>query len=67
MNSVGNTQYRLPDMTARYQNTDGPVQFSVAGLARFLEYDAEGASPANPAFTDDSALGWGVTLAAKHN
>ncbi|MEH6355933.1 MAG: DcaP family trimeric outer membrane transporter [Marinobacter sp.] len=65
VNSAGNTQYRLPDMTARYQNTDGPVQVSVAGLARFLEYDAEGANPINTAFTDDSAMGWGVTLEAK--
>ena len=61
----GTNQYRLPDMTARYQNVSGPVHFTAAGVVRFLEYDAEGATGKNPAWTDDSAMGWGVTLEAR--
>lgn len=64
VNSENTTQYRLPDVTARYQNNDGPVKFAVAGLARFLEYDAEGATVANPNLSDDSAAAWGVMVEA---
>jgi hypothetical protein len=57
-------QYRLPDVTARYQGSAGPVNFAVAGLVRFLEYDAEGATVSNSNWDDDSATGWGMTFEA---
>ena len=60
----GSNQYRIPDITARYQASAGGVNFAVAGLARFLEYDAEGSSVSNPNWSDDSATGWGVTVEA---
>lgn len=60
----GTNQYRIPDLTARYQASAGSVNFAIAGLARFLEYDAEGASVSNSNWDDDSATGWGVTVEA---
>ncbi|MBL7250847.1 DcaP family trimeric outer membrane transporter [Alloalcanivorax sp. C16-2] len=58
-------QFRFPDLTARYQNTAGPVQFATAALVRFLEYDAEGETVSNSAWSDDSATGWGVMAEAR--
>lgn len=65
VSAEGANQYRLPDVTARYQNTEGSIQYAAAALARFLEYDAEGATVSNSSWTDDSALGWGVMLEAR--
>ena len=64
VNGQNTAQYRVPDVTARFQSNAGPVNFAVAGLARVLEYDAEGATVTNPALTDDSSAAWGVMLEA---
>lgn len=64
INSENTDQHRIPDVTARYQSSTGPVKFAAAGLARLLEYDAEGATVTNPNLTDDSAAAWGVMLEA---
>lgn len=64
VSAEGTNQYRIPDITARYQNTSGPIKFAGAVLGRFLEYDAEGSTVSNPNWTDDSATGWGVMLEA---
>ncbi|BES69575.1 DcaP family trimeric outer membrane transporter [Marinobacter nanhaiticus D15-8W] len=60
----GTNQYRLPDLTARYQSSVGPVKYAAAALVRFLEYDAEGSDTANPNWDDDSATGWGLMVEA---
>ncbi len=64
VNSENTTQFRIPDITARYQSKIGAVNYAVAGLARFLEYDAEGSAVSNPNLSDDSASAWGVMLEA---
>jgi len=64
VNSENTTQHRLPDLTARFQGKAGSVNYAMAGLARFLEYDAEGRTVSNPNMSDDSAAAWGVMLEA---
>lgn len=64
LNSENTTQYRIPDLTARFQGKAGSVNYAVAGLARFLEYDAEGSTVSNPNLSDDSSAAWGVMLEA---
>lgn len=64
VNSESTTKHRIPDLTVRYQDQAGPVNYAVAGLARFLEYDAEGSTVSNPNMSDDSATAWGVMLEA---
>lgn len=52
----------MPDLTARYTDTSGPLKYSASAVLRRVEFDAE----ADPLATvdDDSAFGWGVALEA---
>lgn len=47
----------LPDVTARYTDRTGRLDYSVSAVARSLEYDSEGISEVS---SSDSAFGWGV-------
>nr|WP_298380896.1 DcaP family trimeric outer membrane transporter [uncultured Halomonas sp.] len=49
----------LPDLTLRYQNAWNGFSYAVSGMVRQLEVDDGGAN-------DDSAVGWGLNLAAKY-
>lgn len=52
----------LPDVTARYTDTSGPIKYSASAVLRQLEYDA--VEDANATVDDDSAFGWGMALEA---
>src|SRR5690554_7320640 len=64
VNSEATTQHQIPDITVRYQNAAGGVNYAVAGLARSLKYDAEGSTVSNPNLSDDTAAAWAVMLEA---
>lgn len=52
----------LPDVTARYTDTSGPIKYSASAVLRQLEYDA--VEDTNATVDDDSAFGWGMALEA---
>ncbi len=54
----------LPDLIARYTDTSGPFKYSMSGVLRQLEYDADGQANAPANYGDDTATGWGITLEA---
>lgn len=48
---------QLPDAILRYTDTSGRLQYSVSGVARYLEFDSSGIeSPSS----QDTAMGWGL-------
>jgi|GEM_PF-1488242 len=61
--TVDNTDAPLPDFVMRYQGSQGPVSFQVAGIARYLKADIEGFNGAE-SNSNDSVFGWGLDVGA---
>ncbi|GAB3672709.1 DcaP family trimeric outer membrane transporter [Salinisphaera aquimarina] len=59
----GNEDNPLPDFVVRYQGSQGPVSFQVAGIARYLKADIQGFNGAD-SNSNDSVLGWGLDAGA---
>ena len=58
---------RVPDLTVRWEDNKGDFQYAISGLARALEYDAEGSRARTNKWSDDTAFGWGLGLSAAYN
>ncbi len=62
-NNTGNEDSPLPDFAIRYQGSQGPVSFQVAGIARYLKADIQGFNGADDN-GNDSVFGWGLDVGA---
>ncbi|MES1924104.1 hypothetical protein T31B1_02235 [Salinisphaera sp. T31B1] len=62
-NQTGNEDSPLPDFAIRYQGSQGPVSFQVAGIARYLKADIQGFNGADDN-GNDTTFGWGLDVGA---
>jgi len=62
-NNAGNEDNPLPDFVMRYQGSQGPVSFQMAGIARYLKADIQGFNGSEDN-GNESVFGWGLDVGA---